>query len=80
MLSWDGRFLHLSDHLLRSWSFIPGKLHFDINIGLSLQFLYVISSSEAKFVVNERIERIAHFDTCTFILWNISQFSHFYLF
>ena len=40
MLSWDGRFLHLSDHLLRSWSLIPGKLHFDINVGLSLQFLY----------------------------------------
>ena len=41
MLSWDGRFLHLSDHLLQSWSLIPGKLHFDVNVGLSLQFLYV---------------------------------------
>ena len=41
MLSWDGRFLHLSDHLLQSWSLIPEKLHFDINVGLSLQFLYV---------------------------------------
>ena len=40
MLSWDGLFLHLTDHLLQSWSLIPGKLHFDINVGLSLQFLY----------------------------------------
>ena len=46
MLSWDGRFLHLSDQILRSWSFIPGMLHFDINIGrLLLQFLYSFQGS-----------------------------------
>ena len=41
MLSCDSLILHLSSHLLRSWSNIPGKLHFDINVDLGFHFLYL---------------------------------------